>query len=639
MFNLSLGLILLIAIPVLIILMAIVFLIGYTKATPDEAKIISGLHKNPKTIIGKAGFRWPLLERVDSLSLKLISVDVKTSSSVPTANYININVDSVVNIQVSKNPELILLAERNFLNKDEKYICSVAREVLEGNMREIVGKMTLEDMVSDRQKFAELVKENAGPDLAAMGLDIISFNVQNFIDDNHVIENLGVDNIVKIQKQAAISRAESEREIAQAQALSRTEIAKAEANKDLEIAKVKADTEMQARQASIDANMKSEQKQAEADLAIRQAKIDADKNAKSAEIEAQFTNDKARVEAETQMVIKENEKALKQAELEAKTNAERARADSAYAIQEQEQRKDIETATAAANLVKLEKQVELTKKQAEIQEQKLDAEIKKQADAEKYAIQQKADAELYERQKQAEADKYEREQNATADLTVQQKRADAQKYQLEKDAEAKVAQSEAEKKAKENAALAEQSRMEAEAVGKKALADAIKAQGEAEADATQAKLLAEAEGIKQKGIAEAESLRLKLVGEAEGISQKADAQKKMGEASILEMELDAVKVYFQQLPDMAAAMSKPLENIDKITMYGEGDVSKFMSGVTSTFKQVTDSMGAAGGLNVQSLISSFFGNKLAGATTGSAIDAATLTEVGKQLFKGKTEGV
>ena len=58
-------------------------------------------------------------------------------------------------------------------------------------MREIVGQMKLEDMVSDRQKFAELVKANAEPDLAGMGLDIVSFNVQNFIDDNQVIENLG----------------------------------------------------------------------------------------------------------------------------------------------------------------------------------------------------------------------------------------------------------------------------------------------------------------------------------------------------------------------------------------------------------------------------------------------------------------
>ena len=114
--------------------------------------------------------------------------------------------DAAVNVKISDTPDLLNLAAQNFLNRKVDYIASVAREVLEGNMREIVGKMELQEMVSDRQKFANLVKENAEPDLAAMGLDIVSFNVQNFVDDSAVIENLGVDNIVKIQKNAAISR-------------------------------------------------------------------------------------------------------------------------------------------------------------------------------------------------------------------------------------------------------------------------------------------------------------------------------------------------------------------------------------------------------------------------------------------------
>lgn len=130
----------------------------------------------------------------------MIPIDVKTSSAVPTADYINIRVDAAVNVKISVVPENLSLAAQNFLNRKTDYIAQVAREVLEGNMREIVGKMNLEEMVSDRQKFASLVKENAEPDLAAMGLDIVSFNVQNFVDSNGVIENLGVDNIVKIQR-------------------------------------------------------------------------------------------------------------------------------------------------------------------------------------------------------------------------------------------------------------------------------------------------------------------------------------------------------------------------------------------------------------------------------------------------------
>ena len=186
-----------------------IFASGYVKASPDTAYIISGLRKQPKVLIGKAGLKIPFLEKKDELNLQLIPIDVKTSSAVPTADYINIKVDAAVNVKISDNEERLNLAAQNFLNKPTDYIAQVAREVLEGNMREIVGKMNLE--------------ENAEPDLAAMGLDIVSFNVQNFVDGNGVIENLGVDNIVKIQKNAAISRAESEKEIAKAQAQAKKE--------------------------------------------------------------------------------------------------------------------------------------------------------------------------------------------------------------------------------------------------------------------------------------------------------------------------------------------------------------------------------------------------------------------------------
>ena len=200
---------LIIAVGIILALFIILLCMGYVKAPPDMAFIISGIKKKSRVVIGKASFRIPFLERLDKLNLRLIPIDVKTSNAVPTADYININVDATVNVKISNEPTKLLLAAENFLNQDTLYIAGVAREVLEGNVREIVGKMKLEEMVSDRQKFANLVKENAEPDLAAMGLDIISFNVQNFVDGNEVIENLGIDNIVKIKKAAAIARAES----------------------------------------------------------------------------------------------------------------------------------------------------------------------------------------------------------------------------------------------------------------------------------------------------------------------------------------------------------------------------------------------------------------------------------------------
>ena len=335
-----------IGIAALIIFVIAILVSGYVKASPDTAYIISGLRKQPKYLIGKAGIKIPFLEKKDELNLRLIAIDVKTASSVPTADYINVNVDAAVNVKISDNPARLKLASQNFLNKNTDYIGSVAKSVLEGNTREIVGKMKLEEMVSDRQKFASLVKENAEPDLAAMGLDIVSFNVQNFTDENQVIDNLGIDNIVQIQKSASIARAEGERDI---------KIAQAKANKE--------------------------------------------------------AND-ASVESEREIAERNNELNIKKAELKKQADIKQAEADAAYSIQQEEQRKSIETTKAQADIAKEEQYVILKQKEAEVREQSLDAEIRKQAEAEKFAKQQAAEAELYQRKKDAEAKKYELEQEA-----------------------------------------------------------------------------------------------------------------------------------------------------------------------------------------------------------------------------------
>ncbi|NLG03221.1 MAG: flotillin family protein [Clostridia bacterium] len=377
---------------ILVIAVIILFSIGYVKAPPDMAYIISGIKRKSKIVIGKASIRIPFFERLDKLNLRLIPIDVKTSNAVPTADYININVDATVNVKISNDPEKIRLAAENFLNKNTEYIAGVAREVLEGNVREIVGRMKLEEMVSDRQKFANLVKENAEPDLAAMGLDIISFNVQNFVDSNEVIENLGIDNIVKIKKAAAIARAESER--------------------DIKVAQASADKE---------------------------------------------SNDAA-VAAQTEIAKKQTELAIKKSELQQESDTKKAMADAAYEIQQEEQRKTIVVTTANADIAKQEREIELKQKEVAVKERALEAEVKKQAEADKYAAQQRADAALYQRQKEAEA----------------------QQFEAQRDAEARKAQADADRFAKEQEA------------------EGIRAVGEAEAAAIQAKGLAEAEAMEKK---------------------------------------------------------------------------------------------------------------------------------------------
>lgn len=353
-------------------------MLGYVKAPPDMAYIISGMKKKSKVVIGKASIRIPFFERLDKLNLRLIPIDVKTSNAVPTADYININVDATVNVKISNDSEKLRLAAENFLNKNTEYIASVAREVLEGNVREIVGKMRLEEMVSDCQKFANLVKENAEPDLAAMGLDIISFNVQNFVDGNDVIENLGIDNIVKIKKSAAIAKAESER--------------------DIKVAQAAADKE---------------------------------------------SNDAA-VEAQTEIAKKQNELAIKKSELQMEADTKKAMADAAYEIQKEEQRKTIEVTTANADIAKQEREIELKQKQVAVTEKSLEAEVKKKAEADKYAAQKE----------QAEAMRYAKEQEAAGIRAVGE--AEASAIQAKGIAEAEAMEKKAEAYAKYNkAAVAE----------------------------------------------------------------------------------------------------------------------------------------------------------------------------------------
>ena len=281
------------------IFIGVIAILGYVKAPPDKAFIISGLRR--KVVVGRAAIRIPFFERLDKLSLKVMSVDVKTGTAVPTNDYINVRVDGIVKIKISSDLDMIGKAAQNFLNQSEEYIIGQVKDVLEGNMREIIGQLTLPTMVQDRKLFGEKVQENAVPDLAKLGLEIVSFNIQSFEDENGVIENLGIDNISKIRKEASIAKANADKDVIIAQANANRLANDAEVESQRIIAERQNELEIKKAQLKTEAD----KQKAEADMAydIQAEERRKDKEAKSAEAnlireQKQIEIQKAKLDAE-----------------------------------------------------------------------------------------------------------------------------------------------------------------------------------------------------------------------------------------------------------------------------------------------------------------------------------------------------
>ena len=471
-------------------------------AGTNEVLIASGLGK-VKTKTGGGMFVLPIIQKVQRMTLENIQVDFTSRNEIPTKDAIHVLVDAVANMAISQDSERQKIAASKFAGYSIQQIRDTVIPVLEGNIREIISQTAFEDLIrGDKKVFAERIQENVTPNLADLGIDLTTFNIQNFSDKNGVIRDLGVDNIEKIRKEAQIAAAKAKSEVAVAQA-------------------------------------------------------QADKEA----------ND-AKVAAATEIARKQTEFAVQKAEMQRQADTEQAKADAAKMIEAENQRKMHEIAVANANLAKQEKEIELKEREVSIKERTLEAEIKKTADAKKYAEQQAADAKAYAEQKAADANLYEREKLAEA------------------------ARIEAEKKAAADLALAT-----AEAEAQKKLAEAIEAEGKARAAAAQA-----------QGLAEAEAIRAKAEAEAKGMLEKAEALKQYGDAAKQQMELDAVKVLYEQLPAIAEAIGKGYANAD-IHLIGN-DSGQLAGNMMGNMTQIIEGFKGSTGVDPMSIISGMIGAKL-----------------------------
>ena len=489
-----------VAIPI-IILAIVLIKVCWKVAGTNEVLIVSGLGK-VKRKTGGGVFVIPLLQRTQKMTLENIQVDFTSRNDIPTKDAISLLVDAVANMAISQDPERQAVAASKFAGYNLDQMRNIIIPILEGNIREIISQTTFEDLIrGDKKVFAERIQENVAPNLADLGIDLTTFNIQNFSDKKGVIQDLGIENTEKIKKDAQIAAANAKAEVA---------VAQAEADRRANEAKVKAATEI-------------------------------------AEQQTQF--------------------AIRKAELQKQADTEQAKADAAKKIEAENQRKAEEIAIANANLAKQEKEIELKEREVSVKERVLEAEIKKTAEAQKFAEQQKADAKLYAVQKQSEAELYERERKAEAEKI------------------------EAMKKAEADLALAT-----AEAEAQKKLAEAIKAKGEAEAAAEEARGLARAKAIQAEGEAEAKAMY-----------EKAEALKQYGDAAREQMNLEATKVLYEQLPAIAEAIGKGYAGAD-IHMIGN-DSGQLAGNIMGNMTQLIEGFRGAG-VDLPAVVSGMLGAKI-----------------------------
>ena len=345
--------------PVIIGIVAGLFLLivifsSYIKAPPDKAYIISGLRKTPKILIGRAGIKLPFFERKDELLVKQISIDIKTGDYVPTLDFIGVNIDAVAKVKIQTDSNGIQLAMKNFLNMSEENIMNALVDSLQGNMREIIGTITLKELCNDRKSFGDQVQEKAQVDMNRLGIEIISCNIQHVEDQNDLIIALGQDNMAAIQKNASIAKANADRDVA---------IAQAQAQKEANDARVASDTEIAVKQN---------------ELAIKKSELKTVEDTKKAEADAAYEIQK---EAQRKTI-----------EI-AKTEAD---------IAKQEKEVDLKRKEAEVTEQALDAEIKKKAEADKFAAQQL-------ADAELYQRQRNAEAEKFEKQQQAEAQKVEAE--------------------------------------------------------------------------------------------------------------------------------------------------------------------------------------------------------------------------------------
>jgi len=333
----------------------------YKKVGPNQVLVISGRRRmvtNPVTgqkeqvgfRIRKGGgaFIVPVLERVDILSMEILTIEVEVRS-VYTIQGVPVHVDGVAQIKIRGDDASIYTAAEQFLSKGPEGIIYVAHETLAGHLRAILGMLTVEEIYRDRDAFAQKVLEVSGGDLANMGLEIVSFVIKDIRDDKEYLESLGRTRTAEVKRDAVKGEAEAQRDATIAQA-----------------------------------------------NAARDATIQA--------AQARQQGETAKYGAETRIAESQKEYRVQKALYDEESNRQEVKANLATTLQEKITTQDIKAQEIQIEVVSKQKQIEVQQQEVLRRQQELEATVQKPAEAERYRIETLASASKFRTETEAEGE-------------------------------------------------------------------------------------------------------------------------------------------------------------------------------------------------------------------------------------------
>jgi flotillin len=337
--------------PIVLTILGVIFLLilailtMWRKVSQDKALVVTGLKK--RVISGGGGLVIPMLEKTDQISLENMKIEVRTDGAL-TEQGVDIAVEGVAVIKVKSDKESILASVEQFNTGREKetivVIKDTAKDVLEGKLREIISKMTVEEIYKDREKFASQVQEVAALDLSEMGLEIKAFTIRDISDKNGYLEALGKKRISEVKRDAFIAEAEANKE---------TKIQTAEANRLGQAAFIISETQIAESTKDKDLKVQLYRKEQETE----KAKADLAYEIEASKVQQEVEREKMQVQIvrkQKEIELAEQEAIRKEKELEA-TVMKLADADK-YSIEKQaeaDRYKEVQNSMAEAEGIKL----------------------------------------------------------------------------------------------------------------------------------------------------------------------------------------------------------------------------------------------------------------------------------------------